>query len=181
MSIPRDPQPGQVIVSVLTAHPEDLTLVRAHLVERQGPLEQEVGPLDFTFTSYYEKELGSGIQRWMWSFSELVDRSELAAIKCFTNNVEQAHLEQGRRRFNLDPGLLTLGNFVLATGKDRAHRVYLRNGIFADLTLVYRGGTYRPLDWTYPDYAGTEMTDILTRLRETYKCKLKAKGLLNAS
>jgi hypothetical protein len=168
-----------VIVSVLTAHPQALTHVKDQLAEEMGPVEEEVGPLGFAFTSYYERELGAGIRRWIWSFSELVDRSELAAIKCFTNDVERAHLNQGRRRLNLDPGLLTLGNFVLATGKDRAHRVYLRSGIFADLTLVYRGGRYRPLDWTYPDYAGKEITDILARLRETYKCKLKSKGLLS--
>ena len=178
MSIPRSPQPGQVIVSVLTAQQEMLDVVRPLLVEEMGPIAAEFGPMSFRFTSYYDLELGPGIRRWIWSFRDLVDRAELAAIKCLTNDIEQAHLERGLRKFNLDPGVLTLPNFVLATGKERAHRIYLGRGIFADLTLIFREGTYRPLDWTYPDYADAEMTELLNRLRETYKCQLKEKGLL---
>jgi hypothetical protein len=72
--------------------------------------------------------------------------------------------------------LMTLGNFVLATGKDNAHRIYLREGIFADLTLIFQGGTYRPLAWTYPDYADNGLIGILNRLRQDYKCKLTQPG-----
>jgi hypothetical protein len=68
--------------------------------------------------------------------------------------------------------LLTLGNFVLATGKNNAHRIYLQDGIFADLTLIYRSGTYHPLEWTYPDYADNGLISILNRLREHYKWRL---------
>lgn len=178
MSIPGSPQPAQVVVSVLTAQQEMLAVVRPLLVSEIGPVEAEHGPMAFSFTSYYDGELGPGIQRWIWSFGELVDRAELAALKCLTNDIEQAHSDGGRRKFNLDPGILTLANFVLATGKERAHRVYLDRGIFADLTLVFQGNTYRPLEWTYPDYADARMTELLNRLRENYKCKLKEKGLL---
>jgi hypothetical protein len=72
--------------------------------------------------------------------------------------------------------LLTLENFVLATGKDRAHRIYLGDGIFGDLTLVFREGTYSPLQWTYPDYADPELILMLNELRESYKCKLQQPG-----
>jgi hypothetical protein len=104
----------------------------------------------------------------------MVDRAEIVGIKCLTNEIEQASAEGGKRNFNLDPGLLTLGNFVLATGKNNAHRIYLGKGIFADLTLIYRSRTYNPLEWTYPDYADPELITILNRLRESYKCKLTA-------
>ncbi len=101
-----------------------------------------------------------------------MDRSALADIKCLTNRIEQTYTVEGKRRFNLDPALLTLGNFVLATGKNNAHRIYLKQGIFGDLTLIYRSGTYRPLEWTYPDYAEDELIAILNGLRERYKCIL---------
>lgn len=104
-------------------------------------------------------------------FKDLVDRAGLASIKLLTNDIENAYSIDGKRQFNLDPGLLTLENFVLATGKNRAHRVYLSDGIFADLTLVFRKGSYRPLDWTYPDYADKELIEILNRIREHYKCR----------
>jgi hypothetical protein len=145
------------------------------MIESQlGPIDEEIGPLRFDFTDYYDAEMGRGNRRWLWSFERLVDRSELVAIKLLTNDVEKAYTIDGNRRFNLDPGLLTLENFVLATGKNRAHRIYLGEGIFGDLTLVFRKGSYRALEWTYPDYADSELITILGRLRERYKWELMA-------
>lgn len=172
MSIPRIPEPARVVVSVLSPDERVLDLAKSPLMAQLGPLEEEVGPISFNFTSYYDAELGPGIRRWLWSFRDLVDRSALADIKRLTNRIEQTYTVEGKRRFNLDPGLLTLGNFVLATGKNNAHRIYLKEGIFADLTLIYRSGTYRPLEWTYPDYAEDELIAILNSLRERYKCML---------
>lgn len=169
MSIPRVPDPGKLILSIIAPDREYLDLVAATLERRLGPREVEIGPLAFDFTKYYEAEMGPGNKRWVWAFARLVDRGRLAAIKLLTNEVEQAYTRDGRRRFNLDPGLLTLENFVLATGKNRAHRIYVGEGIFGDLTLVFRKGSYRPLEWTYPDYADSEMIAILGRLRERYK------------
>jgi hypothetical protein len=68
---------------------------------------------------------------------------------------------------------MSLGNFVLATGKNNAHRIYLSQGIFADLTLIFRRSSYQPLEWTYPDYSDSELIGILNQVRETYKQKLE--------
>jgi hypothetical protein len=173
VSVPVIPEHAMVIVSVLTPHDGIVGDVSNLLMRHLGAMEEETGPLLFPYTSYYDKEMGSGIRRWMWAFSQLVDRSELVRIKLLTNSVEHTYTNGGKRRVNLDPGLMTLGNFVLATGKNNAHRIYLSQGIFADLTLIFRGGTYRPLEWTYPDYADPEMIGILNRFREKYKWVLK--------
>jgi hypothetical protein len=176
VSIPQVPEPAKVIVSILSAEPNLPEIADRLLTQRLGPLEECVGPLAFDFTSYYDAELGSGIRRWIRVFEYLVDRAELADIKCLTNEIERAYTMDGRRRFNLDPGLMTLGNFVLATGKNNAHRIYLKNGIFADLTLIFRFGSYRPLEWTYPDYADAQLIEILNRIRQGYKCTLEQKA-----
>jgi hypothetical protein len=140
-----------------------------------GPIEREIGPLPFDFTSYYDKEMGSGIRRWLWVFENLVDRGSLAAAKILTNQTESAYSVGGKRRFNLDPGLITLENFVLATGKNQPHRIYLGEGVFGDLTLIFTGGTFRPLEWTYPDYAHPNIIGLFNELRESYKCLLRQK------
>jgi hypothetical protein len=172
LSLPSIPEPARVVVSVLTSDAQVLDVAKPLLVRELGPIDEEIGPLAFHYTSYYDNELGPGILRWLWSFADLVDREALVDIKCLTNVMEQFYTVDGRRKFNLDPGLMTLGNFVLATGKNNAHRIYMGKGIFADLTLVFRAGTYHPLEWTYPDYADHELIAILNRLRESYKCKL---------
>ena len=173
MSTPRIPERAKLIISVLTPNKDAADSAAALLVERLGPLESEIGPLNFPFTSFYDREMGSGIRRWLWVFSDLTDRGELAGIKCLTNEVESAYSERGKRKFNLDPGLMTLENFVLATGKNRAHRIYLQRGVFGDLALIFEKGSYRPLQWTYPDYADPEMIAILNRIRENFKCALR--------
>lgn len=178
MSTPQVPEPAKLIVSILIADPSMLDSVDRLLAERLGPIDEHIGPLAFDFTSYYDAELGLGIRRWIRVFENLVDRAELARIKCLTNEIERAYTVDGRRRCNLDPGLMTLGNFVLATGKNNAHRIYLKHGIFADLTLIFRSGTYCPLEWTYPDYADSQLIDLLNRVRQGYKCTLEQKARL---
>jgi hypothetical protein len=79
----------------------------------------------------------------------------------------------GKRRVNIDPGYIALEHVVLGTTKGFAHRVYLGQGIFGDLTLMYANSTYRPLEWTYPDYAGGDIIAMFKRWRETYKKELK--------
>lgn len=177
MSIPGIPESARVIVSVLASEESALDRAKSSLIEDLGPTAEEVGPISFDFTSYYDSELGEGIRRWLWAFRDLVDRSTLSDIKRLTNRIEQTYTVDGKRRFNLDPGLMTLGNFVLATGKNNAHRIYLRDGIFADLTLIYRSGTFRPLEWTYPDYAADELISILNSFREHYKCMLAQQAI----
>ncbi|MFW6216734.1 MAG: DUF4416 family protein, partial [Desulfohalobiaceae bacterium] len=80
------------------------------------------------------------------------------------------------RLFNLDPGYLTLEQLVLATGKNFTHRIYLDQGVFADLTLVYSKAGWQTLPWTYPDYAGRLLQDILNQLRQRYKQKLRQRS-----
>jgi hypothetical protein len=176
VSVPKIPEPAKLILSILAPDKGIVELAAPMIVQALGTVEEEIGPINFEFTSYYDGEMGPGIRRWIWVFANLVDRGDLAGIKCLTNKIEQTYTVEGKRKFNLDPGLMTLGNFVLATGKDNAHRIYLREGIFADLTLIFQGGTYHPMAWTYPDYTDNGLIGILNRLRQDYKCKLTQPG-----
>ncbi len=173
MSVPLVPDLVQLVISVLSAEDSPVETLRGDLEKHFGPISDVSGPLKFDFTKYYDKEMGSGIRRWIVTAEKLVDPERLSEIKLLTNEIERKYSRQGRRQFNLDPGLLTLGNFVLATGKNNAHRIYLKKGIFGDLTLIFRKASYRPLEWTYPDYSDSVLLDILNRIREDYKLKLE--------
>ncbi len=40
---------------------------------------------------------------------------------------------------------LLLERFVLATGKNYTHRIYIGKGIYADLTLIFQNGSFSGL------------------------------------
>ena len=125
--------------------------------------------MPFGFTSYYEKELGSPLQRVLLAFENLVPRDCLPQVKNRTNEIETDLMAGGRRTANLDPGILTMENLNLATTKPYSHRIYLKDGIWAEVTLIYTKNSYQALEWTYPDYASREMIGIFHELREIYK------------
>jgi hypothetical protein len=63
--------------------------------------------------------------------------------------------------------------FVLATGKNYSHRIYIGKGIYADLTLIYTKGAFQKLPWTYPDYTDKNMLAYLEHVRNKYIADLK--------
>lgn len=141
----------------------------ARLASRWGPDGFRSPEIPFTLSPYYDQELGTPILRSLRCFREPVDPSLLPEAKLFTNQVESDLSRDGRRRVNLDPGLLFPSRLILATTKDRAHRIPLRDGIFAELTLLYEHGAWKSLPWTYPDYRTPEYAEALTRMRQIHR------------
>lgn len=130
-------------------------------------------PIPFRWSAYYDREMGTPILRSLRAFRDPVNPEDLAAIKVYTNTVELELSRDGRRRVNLDPGLLFLSRLILATTKDRSHRLPLSGGIFGELTLLYEGGGWKPLPWTYPDYRSPEYSAALTEIRGLHKARGK--------
>ncbi|MBU3958775.1 MAG: DUF4416 family protein, partial [Candidatus Omnitrophica bacterium] len=97
----------------------------------------------------------------------------LAKIKIITNQIEKKLSSAESRRINIDPGYLTLAKLILATTKDYRHRIYLRKGIYAEVTLSYQGKTFCPWEWTFADYKTVEYIDIFNRIRELYAQQIK--------
>ncbi|MGA2478629.1 MAG: DUF4416 family protein [Spirochaetia bacterium] len=166
-------RPEKLVIGVLASPGAMRQELRARLEERWGPVDFTSQTLSFTFTDYYNEEMGTPIERCFVSFERLVDPSLLPRIKRESNETEDLFREQGRRKVNLDPGLLSLPRFVLATTKENAHRIPLADGIFAEITLLFGKGSFRPLPWTYPDYCSEAYIAILNGMRARYKAQLK--------
>lgn len=159
--------PGPAVLLVSVIYGDEVLFGRAkdRLAERFGPIASVSGTFPFDRTDYYGREMGAGLLRRFVVFENRRERGALVGAKIAAEEIERAFEAGGRRTVNIDPGILTDENFILATGKNYSHRVYLGEGVFADLTLVYRGGGYRPLPWTYPDYAGEAIRSFLDSVR----------------
>ncbi len=168
------PEPALLVIGVLHAESTVLTktidLLRASL----GEIRLVGEPIPFVWTGYYEKEIGANLTRCFLVAQDLVDRDRLSELKLLTNQLEQRMARgDGRRRINLDPGLLSAENFVLATTKNRGHRIYLDQGIFAEVTLSYRQGAFELHPWTFPDYRMEQVLALLASLRTEYLQRMR--------
>ncbi|MCD6519546.1 MAG: DUF4416 family protein [Anaerolineae bacterium] len=173
-----EPLPVKLIMPMFTRYVELFEQAEEVLAERFGPVDYRSERFPFTHTDYYTEEFGPGLVRWFISFERLIDPGELAEIKLWTNALEEKWAEEGKRRINLDPGYIAPAKLVLATTKNHGHRIYIGKGIYAEVTLVYRGKDFRPWPWTYPDYQTKEYLAVMRAIREIYMQQLRQEGLL---
>lgn len=169
MAIPRPPEKAVFFVGVLAAGRDELAVAAEALEREFGPacLGSRIWP--FAHTGYYADELGDFPVRAFLAFPGLFATDAVAAAKLATNRME-ADLA-GRfagflsRPVNLDPGYLTLAKLVLASAKNYAHRIHVRDSIYAEVTLQYRGGMFQTLPWTFPDFASGRYDGFFLDLR----------------
>jgi hypothetical protein len=173
------PQPAQLVIAASSRYDAALAwgLYRA---EEEFGFTAEVSPaFEFTETDYYAAEMGVGLKKQFWAFATPIDPGRLAAIKRLTNRWEaeyaalQHHAEP--RPLNLDPGYVTLAKLVLASTKDHAHRIYLGEGVYAEVTLSYRRQGWQPFEWTYPDYRRADFHAFFDRCRTCLRAATDAR------
>ncbi|MCG6534902.1 MAG: DUF4416 family protein [Syntrophales bacterium LBB04] len=173
MSRPKPAHPVKLIVGLLAAERNLLDEVLRTLTETYGPADWIGAVTVFNYTEYYARELGSNLLRRFATFERLISPESLPDIKLMANTMEDRFSKDGKRRVNIDPGYIAEAHLILATGKGYTHRPYLRDGIYADLTLVYTDKTFHAMEWTYPDYASEAMLEDLKRIREKYLIQIK--------
>jgi hypothetical protein len=166
--------------------------VIAVLAPGQGPfpelwerLETEFGaidfkgePIPFDTTQYYRDEFGSGLWRGFIALRGLQSPERLPDLKHAAARLESALGRNGKRIFNLDIGYLDPDKLVLASFKRGPCKLYLRDGVYADLLLRYSKGGFDPFPWAFTDFRDGRYVKSLLVIREKLKSELrKARGL----
>lgn len=113
-------------------------------------------PLHNPLAHYYAKEMGEPLSRIFFLTSSLFAREYLLSTKLQAIEWERKWSVDNHRQVNVDIGFLSAENFLLATTKNYSHRVFLGQGIYADLTYMFHQGELQTLPWTYPDYIDEE-------------------------
>jgi hypothetical protein len=177
MAEPRDQFSVLLVVAAFSRYEEALSWGRERLERAYGPIGLTSTAFVFNQTTYYAATMGTDLRKQFFAFRDLVAPDTLPQLKRETNSMENDLASQRRfaepRPLNLDPGHLSLGKFLLATTKDQAHRVYLRDGIFSEVTLRYESGAFEPWPWTYADYRQECVRSFLREARDYYRERLR--------
>lgn len=168
--------PVKLICGIIAAERAVFVRAEEHLVHIFGAADLKSRTYEFSFTDYYQKEMGGGLKRMFLSFENLTSPERLSPIKIKTNGLEKTIGEEFRARHrivNLDPGYLTPSALFLGTTKDFAHRVALQQGIYAHLEFLFGKNDIRPLIWTYPDYRTDAVKEFFLEARKKLLSQLK--------
>lgn len=177
MGKPKEPKPAKLFMSLIASEDEFLHQGAEDLCLDFGEIDFTSERLPFCFTDYYAKEMGDRLFRHFITFKNLISINLLPDVKRSTNRFEERYATpMENRRLNIDPGYVCLEHVILATTKGYAHRPYLRDGIYADLTLIYRNKSFQPLEWTYPDYRQEEVIKLFNQFRKRYAEDLKGRS-----
>lgn len=178
MGHPHSPRLVTPLVAMLSGDTAYFEAARKPLEALFGPVELQSQLYGFNKTEYYDASMGKGLQRQFFTFKQLADPAGLVDWKLAANKLEDElkaalHILQVERPVNLDPGYLTGAKLVLASTKDFAHRIYLRDGIFAEITMGFRGDSWVSHDFTFPDFKSGMYDDFLKKARDWHLRKVK--------
>jgi len=165
--------PVKLISGIITADTANFDIAQKVLSKKFGAIDYKSPIFDFNLTDYYQDEMGTGLKRLFFSFSSLIEPSKLAKFKLYTNKIEKKFSKNNRRLINIDPGYITASKLILATTKDYCHRIYLNDAIFAEVTLYFINKSFRPREWTYPDYKTKGYIETFNHIREIYLRQIK--------
>ena len=160
--------------------------------EAESLIEKRLGELDYrseiisfsAFSTYYDQELGGPCWKYLVSLKELLPVDRIVRIKLCTEEMETALSCQDedpyRRTVNIDPGYLNGWQVVLASVKIHSHRLYMDDGVYCEVTLLYQDKEFTALPWTYRDYQSPPFLSFLKRERAGYMRELR-KGTLTTT
>lgn len=173
----RDPLVKKILALLVPRGDETIFSMTKELLAEVWGKPERISPfIPFTWTNYYD-DIALNLDRCFFSYPGLFRMSELADWKLLTCRLEK---ETGdSRRVNLDPGALDGARLLLASTKDQAHRIYLRDGIFAEVTLCRRKGGWESFCYTFPDFRSGVYSDWLELVRGDWKSekrKLSTEG-----
>lgn len=174
VGVARSPDPVKPIVATLSADPAARAAARAEVEAVLGPVDRCSGPVPFEATTYYAAEMGPHLEREFWAFERLASPEDLAGWKLATNAIEARLRGPGGRTVNLDPGYVNFPHVALASTKAFSHRLYLRDGVYAEVTLLWRGHGFVTLPWTFPEYRTSPVQAFLMEVRAAYATAVRS-------
>ena len=156
MGIAKNHPPCLQIIAAFSRQESALEWLWERVASRLSPIAIISPAFPFTESQYYRSTMGDQLKKQFAILANWYDPAELSAHKQ-VSHVWERDLAKSvafdiERPLNIDPGYMSMTKLVLASTKNREHRIYLKDGIYAEVTLAFRDQQWQPLPWTYPDY-----------------------------
>jgi hypothetical protein len=164
-----NPAPVKLICGITISPKLALDDVIENLEYTFGLIDNRSEIIKFTHTDYYAEEMGGNLRKLLVSFERPFHPEDLWLAKRSTIDIESIYAVGGKRQVNLDPGYVEPSKLILASTKNFSHRIYLQQGIYAEVTMTYSGGQFHKLPWSYPDYQEPLFLKFLESVREEAK------------
>jgi len=152
------------VISIISPSVDAVADSLTTLEKKFGRVEAETVEIDTSCKDRYREEMGENLYRRFFAFERPVAMDSLADIKMICYKIEPVFSDQVGdfifRTVNLDPGILTASNLVMTSHRPKNHRIYLRDGIYAELTLIHSQGMFMQLPWTNPDFCDAEAIEF---------------------
>ena len=169
MAAPAIPAPVKLFVVTLHSDPELIESAINQFKIEWGETDFQSADFPFDETDYYEAEMGGSLQRRFYSFDDVITPDRIVEAKLHCNVIEEQFMKDGNRRVNLDAGYLDTYKVVLASAKFGGQKIYLRDGIYADMTLTMYKGKWESFLWGFPDFKSRKYDAVLCKIRDLYK------------
>ena len=164
---------SKIVIALLAPGQGPFATLWAPLEAEFGAIDYRGQPIAFDTTEYYRDEFGSSPYRSFISFRGLEDPAKLPDLKHAAARLEAAMGQDGQRVFNLDIGYMDADKLVLASFKRGPCKLYLRDGVYADLLLKYSQSRFEPLPWAFPDFQDGRYGKGLLAIRAKLKAELR--------
>ena len=170
-------RPVLLITAVTSRYQEAFRWTADQTTAQWGKLVLASDIFDFTETNFYTQSMGTELKKQFLAFETLIEPGEIAPTKLLSNEWEKQYAAENQhaevRPLNIDPGYISEAKLVLVTTKDRDHRIYLQQGIFAEVTLFFRSGDWNGSRWTYPDYQRKDFQSFFTKCRDYLRDQIR--------
>jgi hypothetical protein len=156
MGLVKKHPPCVQFIAAFSRHETALEWFWERVSQRLAPIAIKSPLFPFSESAYYHRTMGDSLKKQFAILSPWYDPAELPSHKLLMHDWEDGLQKDGAfaepRPINIDPGYMSMTKLVLASTKNREHRLYLREGIYAEVTLAFRDQQWQPMPWTYPDY-----------------------------
>jgi hypothetical protein len=161
------------VAAILSPYPIPEPSFYLDLEKKFGAIIFKGPMLVFDTTPYYHEEFGPQLYRGFLAFEGLMQPKSLVHNKLLAHDLEATWSHENRRVYNIDMGYLDFDKLVLASFKRGPCKLYLEDGVYADMLVKYSKGQFEAFPWAFTDFKDGRYQKSLLTIREKLKAETR--------